>query len=264
MNALQGAFEQAQRYYEQAVKLNRATGDRRSENITLNNLSEIALKLGDFDAARTYNDQAVRLAGDTGDRQNEITALAYRSMIAERTGAASMAYESAQTMLHTATEINQRPGQARALTLIGHSALALDRIEEAADAYQRALAIRHELNQSNASFEPVAGLARAALLQNRPAAAVALLSEIIDNLQHATSNAIDSLDDPFRVYWTAWQTLRVVDDDRANSILQVAITLLHEQADQITDETARQLLENVPVHRELLHAWANRADLSTA
>jgi hypothetical protein len=104
-------------------------------------------------------------------------------------------------------------------------------------------------------MEPLAGLARLALAQGDTTTALGHTNEI---LAHLETRPADGLEEPFRVYLTSYQVLRQASDDRARQVVNTAYGLLQARAERTASEELRRFfLENVPVHRELIAAWAD-------
>ena len=127
---------------------------------------------------------------------------------------------------------------------------------EAVDAYRQALDLRRDLGQHHLTPEPLAGLARVALVGQNLGEAQAYVDEILGYLEH---NTLDGTYEPFRVYMTCYRVLEAGQDPRARDVLVTAHDLLQERAAKIDDEEMRRsFLENVTAHREIIAAWGTR------
>jgi tetratricopeptide (TPR) repeat protein len=152
-----------------------------------------------------------------------------------------------------AQDIGNRHVQGYALTRLGHALEGLGRLAEATEAFQQALFLRRELNQSNLATEPLAGLARVALAQGDLPQARMHVAEI---LHHLETGSLDGADEPCQVYLTCYRVLCAAREDlSAQAILSKAHSLLQERAAKISDEELRHsFLEKVAVHRKIVEA----------
>ncbi|MEZ4621355.1 MAG: hypothetical protein R2867_38455 [Caldilineaceae bacterium] len=103
-----------------------------------------------------------------------------------------------------------------------------------------------------------AGLARVALVQNDWRTAQRWVEEILVNLPLDASTMNDvtvGQDEPFLIYLTCHQLLRVTGDLRAEALLKAGVEQLWRYADAIADDTLRtKFLEAVLSHRTLYQA----------
>jgi tetratricopeptide (TPR) repeat protein len=253
----QGGYEAARDYFEHSLQLAREMGDRDGESRRLNNLGSLAGEQGDNLAAWAYFEQALRLSREMGDRQGEGIGVGNLGTIAARQGdyVAAGAYYEQSLDLNRA--IGYREGEALALWGLGNVGLGLGHLAEAADFYRQSLRLRRELGHPALVVEAIAGLARLALAQADLVEAQAQVEEILSYL--AGNGTLDGAEEPLRVYLTCYQILQATRDPRAGTILATGYNLLQARAAKIADEPMRQMFwENIPYHRELAAAWANR------
>jgi len=76
-------------------------------------------------------------------------------------------------------------------------------------------------------MEPLAGLARVALIEGNWGAAHAHIAPI---LQHLARSTLDGTEEPQLVYLTCYRVLQACQDPRVSEILHTAYTLLQERA----------------------------------
>jgi hypothetical protein len=77
--------------------------------------------------------------------------------------------------------------------------------------------------------------------------------------QMEVASGLDEVDLPRLVELTCHKVLAAAGDYRANAVLMHAHNLLLTQAADIPDVTLRQsFLDNIPEHREIMKAWAER------
>ena len=103
--------------------------------------------------------------------------------------------------------------------------------------------------------EASAGLARVALAEGDPAAALAALQPVLDHV--AAGGTLGATDYPRWIELTCHQTLARAGDPRAADWLARSHAALVAQADTISDAARRQgFLHHIPHHRDIVAAWA--------
>jgi predicted ATPase len=249
----QGDYGEARSFYEQALDIRQQIGDMRGESEAYNNLGSVYSELGDYERARIFFEKALRLHREIGDRQNEALMLVNLSLLFHKLDENRLAQKYSEQALHIAQEVGDRSTEAYAWTFLGHALAALASphdLVQALEAYQGALDLRRELNQSNLATEPLAGSARVYLAQHNFELAKVQVEEI---LRFTESNTLEGTEEPFRVLWTCYRVLEAVQDSRAEDVLQRAYRWLQERADQIQNEALRRsFLQNVAVHRSIV------------
>lgn len=253
----EGDYQAAQGYYEQALKIAREIGNRRGEGLVLGNLGWIASVQGDYSTADKSYLQNQGIAREISDRYQEAYAAINLCTSKLAQGDFASANDFAEQGLEISRETGDRSGEAWSLTFLGHVRFELNDLALAEKAYQDSLGIRWELTQSNLAMEPLAGLARVSLKQNKLPAAQEFIEEILSHLDGGGS--LDGAEEPLRVWLTCYQVLKAVDDPRADSILETTYHQLQARANELSDESLRRsFLENIPHHVELLTAWKGR------
>ena len=248
----------------QNLLIYREMGDRINEAIGLANQGEGWLKLGDFAQARRALDASLQMARANGDRTMESGALATLSVVALWQGEETRALAQGRQALDIAVASRARIFEVAAGLRLGAAELALGRRAAAREAYVRAYALALEMDapwQQDAS----AGLARVALADGDPAAAVAAMKPLLDHI--AAGGTLDGTEYPRLIELSCHQALARAEDPRAADWLARAHSALMTQADTIsrstTDATLRRgFLQNIPHHREIVAAWAQRSAAS--
>ncbi len=249
-----GDFNAARENYEQALQIAREIGNRRGEALVLGNLGWIASMQGDYSTASSYHELNLNIAQEIGERYVEAYAAINLCLTTMWEGEYGRALNYAKQGRTLARETGDRSGEAWALTFLGHVCLEMGHAEEAADSYQAALEVRHDLEQQNLAMEPLAGLARVALGQGNIPVAQENVKEILAYLDGG--GTLEGTEEPLRVWLTCYQVLVEIGDSRAAQILASMNENLHKRADEIRDEALRRLfLENVPHHAAILQAW---------
>ena len=116
-------------------------------------------------------------------------------------------------------------------------------------ARERAVAIDNPC-QHDAS----AGLARVALAEGDPAAALAFLHPVLEH--RASGGELEGSDNRMWIELTCYEVMDRANDPRAGDWLTRAHAALIKQSDAITDATLRQgFLHNISFNREIMAAW---------
>ena len=122
----------------QKVLIDRELGNPLNEAITIGNLGETWLQLGDYPQARRDLEEGLRLTRTVGNRAMECVPLLNLTQLVLRQGDAALALGHAKTALDIAIEVQNPESEARALCHIGHAELAAGRHDAAAAAFERA------------------------------------------------------------------------------------------------------------------------------
>jgi predicted ATPase/DNA-binding SARP family transcriptional activator len=249
----EGDFATARTYLEQALAIQRAIQDQWGAGHVLRCIGTILHQLGDYAQARDYYEQALDLIGGVGMAFYEGQALAYVSLLSHHEGDDLAAREQSKRGLAIAREIDDRLNQGWLLDTYGHALAGLGDLDQAADAYQQALALRRELAQPHLAAESLAGLARVALQRGNVDAAMEQVEEI---LRLEKARGFGGTIEPFRIWLTCYRVLKSSQDPRAGEVLAAAYERLQAQRSNIHDkDLERTFVENVAAHRELIAAY---------
>jgi tetratricopeptide (TPR) repeat protein len=215
-----------------------------------------AMALGDYPAALAHLGGARHTFRELREDNTDDDAWAQSALalLHHQLGENQMAREYAARALaiHRKTGYDYRT--ATALIRLGHALTALKELGEACEVYQEALDLRRQMGQRHLAPEPLAGLARVALLQGDIERALVYSEEI---LSHLAIGSVDGTDEPLRIYLTCYRVLNANKDPRAEEMLATVHSLLQERAAKIEDkELRRSFLENVVVYREIAEAYA--------
>ena len=252
--AAQGEYIQAKKDHQQALAIARKIKHRLFEGNALLNLGNVYLSLGAYEKASECYDQALDVYRQIGNRTGEGWGLAYASLHAHHLGDHQLALTFAQEALCIAEEIGDRHIQGYAWTHLGHALLALERSDDAYEAYQKAVGLRRELKEMHLAMESLSGILRVCLDQSHLAKATLHLEEMLSFLE---KNSLEGVDEPLRIYLTCFQALCANGDTHARQMLISAHTLIEERAAKIGDEALRHSFqENIPAHREIAVAFA--------
>ena len=248
----------ALRFDQQSLEAYAAAGDRRNEAIAHGNIGAGWLGLGELTRARRELEEGLRLMRVNGERALEVSPLCALATLALWQGNDAHALVQARTALETAVAVNARDHEIAAWCRLGEAELALGRHAAAAQAFASAHARAIEI-ASPYRHDAATGLARVALVRGDTEAAMQALAPLLAQgaKTGADDNRLEGVEFPRLVEWTCHRVLAIVGDHRTSVWLARAHEALQNRAATITDSALRQcFLGNVPVHREIVAAWA--------
>ena len=253
----QGDFFAAYGYLKDFLAIAHKIGDLTREITALNNYGVSLTRLGDFQAAQEHFQRLLTISQETGDRSSGSTALINLSWVAAAQEEWELARQYAEKGVARKREQEHVEALAEGLVWLGHAWLGLNQPEKSMAAYRELLAIRQKLGQPQLAMGAVAGLARSAVALGDLTSASGYAAEIIAHFADGESLQADW--EPLRIYLTCYQVLELAGDPQAEKILKTAFDLLQKQAAMISDPAYRSLfLDNIPWHREIIHAWKLR------
>jgi len=261
MLAMQGDDVGALELDQQSLAAHRAAGDRRNEAIAQGNIGAGWLGLGALTQARRDLEEGLRLLRGNGERALEVSPLCALSTLALWQGDDARALVQARAALETAVAVHAPDQEIAALCRVGNAELALGRYAPAAQAFAAAHARASEI-ASPYRHDASTGLARVALAKGDTGAAMQALESLLalGAKTGADGNPLEGAEFPRLVEWTCHRVLSARGDPRAGEWLARAHASLQVQAATVTDAALRQgFLCNIPVHREIVAAWAARA-----
>lgn len=263
----QGDHVAGWRFTEITLSVNRRSGNRRGEAITLGNLGISHIFLGDLKTACVHLEEALRLNRSLGNRPDEGKNLAVLSVIALNLGDDALALTQAEVAVAILSEAREAVQLCLALTCLGKAELALGRYANSAVAFERAEVLAREVGSRAQLFDTLAAQARVALACNdQPhalATAVRVLAEagVVETgeLLAPAAGEVDPLKGVLTpiVHLTLHHVWSQAGDPRAAAALAEAHRCLMADADAITDAALRHSsLNNLIENREIVALWA--------
>ena len=247
----------AREYVQQNLAMRIILGDRRMEMLGRTNLAISEGQFGRFAAARREAGAALSVARAIGDRVFEGVALSILAEIVLYQGEDTQALAHAQAAHAIAVETQGREKEIEALRVLADAELALGRTAEATRSFTRTVELAREVRHFLLLPDALVGLARVALAQRDPAAAVAHLEPVLAAL--AADGTAAGGNDRAMICLTCWQALAAADDPRAPWVLEMAHAEVQSVAVRITDPDLRDsFLTNLPTSRAIVRAWAER------
>ncbi|MFP8890890.1 tetratricopeptide repeat protein [Natrialbaceae archaeon A-CW2] len=141
-----GAFDRALEYYESSLQLRKALGDRRGEAAAENHIGNVAWKQGRFDVASRSFERSLELRQELGDRQGVAAVRNNLGAIEGQRGNYDRAFEFYEQSLELRRELGDRPGVGKCLNNLGHLESQRTNFDRAAEYYERCLELRRELD----------------------------------------------------------------------------------------------------------------------
>ncbi|MCB9006680.1 MAG: tetratricopeptide repeat protein [Ardenticatenaceae bacterium] len=243
----QGNIEQSLVSLEKAQKIDEEIGDREGRARILTNLSSLYLDLGAFDLVESYATEGLSLCREIDVPFGECLVLINLSLAAHFLGKDEQAEMYSQEAILVAEKLGGKLLLGLALKDRGFLLVAQERLAEAEEAYQAALA---DLAQTDQVLEARAGLAWLALNRGDETAVHTHLAPIVTHLQEGQT--LDGTSRPFYILLLSYKVLASLNDPFADEVLAMAYGRLLSWANQITDDDRRDsFLERVPVNLEI-------------
>jgi tetratricopeptide (TPR) repeat protein len=246
-----GDYSKTIDYLEQTLAIQITLGDRPGEAYTRLNLGSINIMLGNYHAAQEYLEQALVIHRAIGERRAEAMILTNLAFLHCDLHEYTHARVYSRQALEIAEAIELGREKGYVLAYLGMALEGLEDFAAARSAFTQALAIRRELGQQGLVSDSLADLARVALAQGEQAEALTYVREVLAHLQ---AHGTAGLDHPFVVYESCVRVLAACGEaEQAREVRAAACALLHAHAAKISDAALRRcFLENVPAHRALL------------
>lgn len=252
MAYMQEQFPAARMYYEQVYARTRKIGDRRHECLALFALGHYWMATGDYRRTQSYFEQSLALAHSLASAGLVCCNLTYLGHVSTQQRNYELAHRQATQALHVPGIPNDK--RALACTVAGHACVGLNQLDDALTHYTQAVLLWHKQGRARIAFEAQAGMARVTLRQGQHAQAIVYGTPILEHL--ARGRSLDETDEPFWIRLTCYQVLLLAGDSRAGAFLEAAYQGLQARATQFQDaELQRLCLQNIPHHRDLIHAW---------
>ena len=243
----------------EALTLCRSIGWRHGETYILGNLGSALLELGDFQAARNYHQQALAICREVQDREGESVSMESLGLVQLRLGDPAGAIELFHKALLIQEAIGYRLGVGFTLTHLGHALADSGALDDAAQAFARALTTRREVDpESPLAVDDLAGQAHVALAQGDAVRAGQFAREALAWIESHGETGIES---PTQAYLLCYRALSAAAGNdqvalaQAREVLRRGQAYLESQAAGIQDPALRRsYLANIPFNRDLARA----------
>jgi tetratricopeptide (TPR) repeat protein len=233
-----GRFKEAQAHYERWLSVAREIGSKQTEAVALLNIGPFEAALGQMDAARKTLDESLHLLREIGARRFEGYALHDLGSMAEQSGDIEEARGFYEQALALRRDISYTSGVASTLVALARLVASQGEQEAAAAHIDEALALAGELKNSQLILS--ATIARARLPGGDVQSALDALEEHEEGVTHQGKMA---------ARFHLWELTK----DKAH--LGKAHRLLTCLCDHAPESCRTSMIENVPLHRDIMQAW---------
>lgn len=187
MGRTQREPERALVLYREALDLNRRLGDREQEAVTLHNLGQAWLRLGETEKALASYEQALPVWRSLGKRYDEAGTLVKLGYLYQSVGEPAKAFDLLSKALAIFESLDADRDIAGTLNALGNAQAKAGDLDSALASFDRALAIRRRLGDRRGEGETLNDIGWCQILQGRPGKArasfgkaVAAYSEVRD------------------------------------------------------------------------------------
>ncbi|WP_254864656.1 tetratricopeptide repeat protein [Halovivax gelatinilyticus] len=140
-----GAFDRATEFYESSLELLTELGDRRGQAETINSMGNVAWKRGSFDRAAECFERNLDHMKALGDRHGVALALNSLGVIEGQRGKYERAQKLYEESLERSEQLGDRHGVAKCLHNLGHLETQRNNFDRAIEYYERSLERKEEL-----------------------------------------------------------------------------------------------------------------------
>ncbi|MEH1890660.1 MAG: CHAT domain-containing tetratricopeptide repeat protein, partial [Nostoc sp.] len=176
--------QKALEFYNQALPLRRAVGDRSGEATTLNNIGGVYDALGQKQKALEFYNQALPLRRAVGDRSGEATTLNNIGLVYSDLGQKQKALEFYNQALPLRRAVGDRSGEATTLNNIGRVYSDLGQKQKALEFYNQALPLYRAVGYRSGEAVTLGNIGVLFQSRNRP-------TEAITNLQQSLQISLE-------------------------------------------------------------------------
>lgn len=229
----------AQEVFETSQHRCAQTGDRQSASLAALLGGILLTRVGAYDEAHAALDESLARCRELNHRWGLSFGLAYQGLLRHLVGDQAGAAASCREALGLVEQLGDPMLDTYAATNLGHALAALDRPAEARAYYERAATFRQLIGQSHLAPEPLAGLARLALVRGDLAGALAHVEAI---LAIGDATGLAGTDEPARIAVVCHAVLSAAGDPRAGAVVAAGARRLAERAERLAGSELRQRL----------------------
>jgi predicted ATPase len=231
-------YAEARAYFMEGLALAREIGNRKSEAILTGNLGDLCTRLGRYDEARERCTKALALAREIGERWVEGYELESLAAVAEGEGDYDEAARRLAESLAVRRDVGEKGTVAESLVGLARIDAARGETERAGARIEEALALVDETGAHSTILS--ATLVRMRLPGADVDAALAALAEHEEHSNYPTR---------MQARYRLWELTR------DQSHLEEAHRLLVHLREHAPAEDRDSMIENVPLHRDIMRAW---------
>ncbi|MEM8857518.1 MAG: hypothetical protein AAGD96_04315, partial [Chloroflexota bacterium] len=248
-----GNYASARNWQLQGLSVAREIGHVQEEGSLLINLGNTSRFMGDYELAEEYHLRGAEKVRKAGWRIGEATSYINLGFTQQYLGNYKKGMQYVQTGLAIAQEIGAKMIQGVGWYIVGSIYEKLNNWTDAAQGYNLAAEFSQSMGLAHYTAEAHCGLVRVYLSQEMVPQMQESLKELIKYLDDGGS-VLASLE-PIHIYLTCFQALKRLKHKDALDYLQLAISLLTEQANRFDDEAElNRFLKNVSINRQVQNA----------
>jgi tetratricopeptide (TPR) repeat protein len=247
LHRITGQYDQALSDFKQSYDINIRIDHPEQTFSSLVGLSALNRDLGEYDQSVNNLARATEILPKT-DSYLYIDYLIHTSLLKTFIGEPEAALDMSKEALERSKDLPWF--HAPAAKNIGHAFLTQGKLEKARQYFQQAVNYYKTYHQIHLTPEPLAGLARIALLEGTPEQAFALIQEFLPKVLETSLQGLDRL---IWTYLVSHIVLAANNDPQAPDIIQKAYQILLQRAETIADEKSRQsYLTGIRDHYEVI------------
>ena len=261
-------FAEAGKYFTKVISLARALGNKPMEAKAILEIGRLFHRQGDFVRTMRYYRHAHSMFSELGNRRSAPRALAFIGLLNYQLNKNEEAIETLQSALSQLEPYDSALDKAFVLTQLGRAKLGLGSHSEALRAFEQAHELFTSLEEDIKALEPHAGMAEIHMLNGETSFSLSFAENIIDRVDRAEKQllsrgeelpnyflGLDGTTDPVYVYFTCCQVLQAANDQRAPSLLEKIVRMLHAQSKRIEEIDQQQSFLNIPLHQKILQSY---------
>jgi len=249
----QGQFAQTLHHLQQALSKYKGLGQRAPEGDLYVQLGQNAHELGQYQEAESDYQQALQAYAQGSSLAGQVRCCGHYAQIAQLLGAPQKASHLSKTALRLAQQSDDLHLHALAQVFVGQIYLQQEDFMAARNLFTEVRQfLSTEPEHPELQVESIAGLAWLDFEEGQMQEATTQAEELLGYLQ---AEDWQYTVDPFRHFWTCFQILDDIGDERAPDLALSAQELLQKRAATISNPNLQKIfLEKVLWHNELLHA----------
>ena len=277
----QGRREEARTLHERQLEASRATGNRKMEATASFSLG------GQFELDGRYADalplsmRALTLDREVGDRQHESMVTVGMGRTYDALGAIDKGLEAINGALAITRGIGDRRGESAVMVALANHIAGTGDLEEAERLLADGLSIQRDLELHRSAGESLVHMGRCLRAQGKASEAQEYLDEAISLAKAQDAQGVrllalaeraclpgESVDEALRVFSEYANRLGVPDTTRVRFLLwqatgdrqhlEEAHRLLTLMRDHAPEEYRGSMIDNVPLHRDIMQAWKSQ------
>lgn len=252
----QGEFSKSLRYNTNAYDGFISLGYRQGVGNANSALGSLWVQIGWFEKSLSLVSEALEIFYEVEALRNRDQSLAFRALVHNLMENFEAGLKDSQLSLEGAKERNDRHVMGYALTALADAQVALGEGETAVSAYEEAIELRTQTKEFHLRVETQTGLADYYMNQGQQADAMEQVEQIITHLEKASADGVNL---PGRTYWTCYQILNSVQDERAEALLKEAYDYLTEFAATIDEpEYLERFWQDVNANQQIKKAFESK------